>query len=177
MNKKIDTKKLLKSLKTNDFVLSCRMPMGYSYGIPVLEVRNGYLCMTVPYLKYHVTGEVDKTLVYPARNTITISLPDEKIVAFEDLRFNPRFAKVNFSMPVGLFRPDKLKEINKKQYEALKNELYSLYDKLIDALINDKPFSEEDNARLGELLKLLVEPCLYPIYRALDLDFYNKYLV
>lgn len=177
MDKKIETKKLLKSLKTNEFVLNCKMPMGYAYGIPVLQVRNGYLCMTVPYLKYHVTGEVDKTLIYPVRNTISISLPDKKFIAFEDLRFNPKFEKVNFSMPIGLFRPDKLKEFNKKEYEALKNELYELYDKLIDALINGTAYGAEDDARLGELLKLLVEPCLYPIYRALDIDFYNKYLV
>ena len=177
MDKKFNTKKFLKSLKTNEFVLNCKMPMGYAYGIPVLKICNGYLCMTVPYLKYHVTGEVDKTLVYPIRNTITVSVPDAKIIAYEDLRFNPKFEKVNFSMPIGLFRPDKLKEFNQREFEALKTELYELYDKLIDALINGSAFDEADDERIGELLRLLVEPCLYPIYRSLDIDFYSKYLV
>lgn len=176
MDKKINTKKLLKSLKTNEFVLNCRMPMGYATGIPVLKICNGCLCMVVPYLKYHVTGELDKTLIYPIRNLITISLPDEKIVGFEDLRFNPKYEKVNFSMPIGLFRPDKLKEVNKKEYEALKTELFALYDKLIDALVNGTAFDGADDARIGELLDLLVEPCHYPAYRAIDIDFYSKYL-
>ncbi len=176
MDKKTDIKKLLKSLKTDDFVLGCKMPMGYSYGLPVLKIANGSLCMVVPFLKYKMTGVVDKTLIYPIRNTVTLSLPEKTFIGFEDLRFDEKFAGVEFSKPIGYFRPEKLKNVNKSEYNKLKDELYESYNKVIDALLYDGEYSEADEARMKELLNLLVEPCLYPLYKAIDKDFYEKYL-
>lgn len=176
MENKICIKDILNGLKTDEFVLNSRLPSGYGYGYPILQVRNDYLCMVVPYLRYKTTGVVDRTLVFPIRNTFTISLPDKRFIGFEDLRYNPRFAKVDFSMPIGLFRHESIKNLSKKEYEAKREELYAQYDKLINALLFDGEYSEEDGESMKQLLKLLVEPSLYPIYKALDADFYNKYL-
>lgn len=177
MDKKINTARLIKSLNRNEFVLNCRIPMGYGAGIPLLQVKNNCLCLTVPFLKYQITGEIDKTLVYPIRNTVTFVLPEGTAVGFEDLRFNPKFLNVDFSKPIGLFRPDKLKKLNKTEYDNCRNELFELYDKLVLFLLGEGDYSEEDETRFSELLKLLIEPYHYPVYKALDIDFYNKYLV
>lgn len=177
MERKIDIKKLLKSLRTDEFVRGCKMPMGYSYGLPIVKIANGKPCVVVPFLKYKMTGVIDKTLIYPIRNTVTISLPDENFVSFEDLRFNESFCKVDFDKPIGYFRPDNLKQFNKNEYNQLKDELYELYNKFIYSLLyDDGEFSGNDNARMKELISLLVEPCLCPIYKALDREFYDKYL-
>lgn len=175
-NKEISVKRLIKEIKTGDFVLGCRMNIGYCAGLPILQIRNGILCLMIPYLKYKMTGTVDKTLVYPIRYTVTVELPGENPVGFSDLSVDPLFEKVDFSKPVGLFRHDSIKQYSKKQFFALKDELYSLYDKTASALVYGTPYSEADEKRMGELLRLLTEPDLFPIYRALDIDFYNKYL-
>lgn len=176
MDKKTDIKKLLKSLKTDSFVLGCKMPMGYSYGLPILKITNGRLCMVVPFLKYKMTGIVDKTLIYPIRNTVTFSLPEKNWISFEDLRYDEKFSKIDFAKPIGYFRPEKLKNVSKSEYNKLKDELFEEYNKVIDALLYDGEYSDEDEARMKELLGLLVEPCLYPLYKAIDKDFYEKYL-
>ena len=176
MENKISVKDILRKMKNDDFVLNCLMPMSYTYGLPILQIRNERLCLAIPYLRYKVTGEADKTLVYPIRYEVTVALPEKKPVEFIDLQYDNRFAKIDFSAPIGLFRHEAIKHLNKKEYEAAREELFACYDKVIDALLNGSEYTDEDEMRMCELMKMLVEPCLLPIYKALDEDFYNKYL-
>ena len=176
MKKIANTAEILKSLKTNDLVLAAKMPMGYTAGYPILQNRNGSLCMTVPYLKYKITGEKDKTQVYPIRYTVTVEIPENIVVRFEDLAFAKGHTKVNFDKHVGYLRHDAIKELTKKQYEEKRNELYAMYDKLISAVLGEGDFSADDEKSMKELLGMLLEPCLMGAYKVLDKDFYNKFL-
>lgn len=176
MEKRISVEKILREVYTSDFVLNCRMPMGYSAGLPVLQIKNGSLCLMIPYLKYKVTGEVDKTLVFPIRYTVTLELPEQNFVGFSDLAFDEKFAEVDFAQPVGFFRHESIKALTKSEYRGKRSELFALYDKLVYALVYGETFSDADDAGMRSLLKLLVEPSLYPMYRALDANFYERYL-
>ena len=176
MERNTETKKLLKGLKRNETVLGAKVPMGYSYGLPVLQVCNDVPCLIVPFVKYKMTGRPDKTLIYPVLCTFTVNAVDGKVVAFEDLRYNKKFRKVKFNDPIGYFRPEKLKNINKAQYNEMRDELFGLYDKMINAFTEGGLYSDSDEARMSELLSLLVEPCLYPFYKAIDAGFYATYL-
>lgn len=167
---------VLKGLKTDPFVLNAEMPMSYVPGLPILQILNDQLCLCVPFLQYRPTGTVDQTLVYPIRYTVTLSVPEFKPLAFMDLSIHPRFANVDFSKPVGTFRHEAIRHLNKKEYDAKRNELLQQYDKVIAALIDGEAYSEKDEEDMCSLLQMLTEPSLYPIYRALDEDFYNKYL-
>lgn len=172
-----DLKSLIREIKNSNFVLGCEMPLGYVEGYPILQIRNQQLCLVIPFLKYKVTGAVDKTLVFPIRYAVTVILPEKKIVKFEDLSTNPIFAKVDFEKPIGYFRHDSIKQFNKSEYKAKKDELYGMYDKIIDALLGEGDYSAEDDEAMKELAGIMLEPSLKPIYRVLDSDFYNKYLV
>lgn len=174
--KNISVENIIKQLKTSEFTLNCRMPLGYSSGLPILQIKNDSLCLTIPYLKYKVTGVVDKTLVYPIRYTISVELPENNVVGFSDLTFNKSFEKVDFNKPVGFFRHDSIKDLDKNGYKAKRAELMSLYGKLADSLIYGTEFTAQDNENMKSLLKLLTEPSLYPIYKVLDRDFYNRFL-
>lgn len=176
MEKKFSVKEMLQELKVSPFLLYCEMPMGYVEGLPILQVRNDSLCMVIPFLRYQITGKVDQTLVYPIRYTVTVELPEGKLTAFQDLRVIPQFAKVDFSKPVGLFRHDAIRHMNKKEYAAKRDELFGMYDKIVDALIHGAAYTEEDDAAMRKLMKIMVEPSLLPIYKVLDEDFYHKYL-
>lgn len=167
---------IIKNLKKGEFLLQCKIPMGYSSGFPILQIKNGSLCVTVPYLKYQTTGEVDKTLVFPIRYGISLELPTEKIIGFEDYEYKSNFANIDFDKPVGYFRHDAVRKYNKTQYKELRRELMGEYDKVINALLGNASYGISDEKRMGELLQLLAEPSLLPFYRVIDSDFYNKYL-
>lgn len=176
MVSEISTEDIIKRLRKSDFILQCKLPLGYSSGLPILQIKNESLCLTVPYLQYKTTGQVDKTLVYPIRYAITLELPTENIVSFENYEYNDKFAKVDFNKPVGYFRHDAIKKYNKAQYKALRSELMKEYDKVIMAIFGEGEYTAEDEKKMSALLQLLTEPSLIPFYRAIDADFYNKYL-
>lgn len=177
MDKKISVKALVKEVKTSPFLLYCELPMGYVEGLPILQIRNGQLCIMIPFLKYQVTGKVDQTLVYPIHYTVTVLLPEGKIMGYQDVSVLPHFSKVDFTKPVGLFRHEAIKQWGKKEYAAKREELFSMYDKVANALLYGDDYTEEDEAAMRNLLQIMVEPSQLPIYKVLDEDFYDKYLV
>ena len=173
---KVSMNQIKKDLLSSEFYLGCKIPLGYTAGFPVLRILNGCLCVTIPYLKYQTTGEVDKTLVYPIRYVITLELPTLQPVAFQNYEYEPVFQNVDFEKSVGLFRHEAIKAYNRPQYQALVQELMGLYDEVIDMILGQLPYSGKSEQRMRELLQLLVEPSLRPMYRELDPDFYNKYM-
>ena len=177
MNEKFSVSNFLKELKASDFVLGCEMPMGYVPGLPTLLIKNDVLCIQIPYLKYQTTGVVDKTLVFPVRYVIELTLPDLKFVYYNDLSLNADFKDLDFNKPVGLFRHEAIKNLNKKAYKDKKNELFNAYDKLIDFLLNGSEYSDSDDMNIRNLFSLLLEPSLYKIYNLLNKDFCDKYLI
>ncbi len=176
MENRISVRTQIKEIKTSPFALGCKMELGYGPGLPILQIRSGCLCLLVPYLKYRVTGKVDQTLVYPIRYTICLRLPDGAPVGFEDLAFDPRFEHADLSKPVGLFRHESIKGLNKGEYARRKDQLYDLYDKVANMLLYGTAYDEKDEAAMSGLLRMLITPELLPIYRALDRSFYDKYL-
>lgn len=167
---------MIRELRQSDFFLNCRLPMGYSEGLPLLKISNGSLLMVVPFLLYKITGEVDRTLVYPIRYTVTLAMPKGEVVAFENLMYDERFEDMDFSKPVGLFRHESIRDLSKQAYAEERERLLSMYDKVINALLNDGDYFAEDEEAMRALLCKLIEPSLVPQYRALDVDFYEKYL-
>jgi len=174
--KNIDIAEIIKNIKGNEFYLNCNIPLGYVDGYPVLSIKNSKLCLTIPFLKYKITGEVDKTLVYPVKYLITVSLPEGNVIGFEDLSFNPLFRKVNFDKPIGFFRHEAVKQYNKQEFKEKRAELYSMYDKIAMSILYNAPYDEASDSQFKELLNIMLEPSLRPIYKAIDKDFYDKYL-
>lgn len=177
MSNEFSTEALLKKLKTNTFILNSSMPMGYVSGLPILCILNGNLCMKIPFLKYKVTGEIDKTFVYPTKYVATVTIPEEQVVAFEDLSLQNNFANVSFSSPIGTFRHEAVKELDKTAYENLRSRLYKEYDKIVDSLINGKEYSSSDESKFRKLFNTVLEPSLHPFYKAIDKEFANKYII
>ena len=167
----------LRELKSSDFVLGCEMPMGYTPGLPTLLIKNDALIIQIPYLKYQTTGETDKTLVFPVRYVIELTLPDLKFINYKDLMFDSAYQTIDFSRPIGLFRHDTIKNLNKREYKAKKEELFKCYDEVVDYLLNDGEYTDSDENHFKELFSLMLEPSLYKMYRVLNKDFCNKYLL
>ena len=95
---------------------------------------------------------------------------------YEDLSVNAVFSKIDFEKPIGYFRHESIKNFTKQEYKAKKEELYAMYDKIINALLNNARYTEADNDAFKTLLNIMIEPSLKPMYTALDEEFYKKYL-
>ena len=170
------TEEILKSLKTNEFLLSSNIPMGYTPGIPMLSLRNGEPCLVIPFLKYQMTGEIDKTRVFAPRFVVTVTMNKGNVVKYEDLMYDSRFEEIDFKKPVGLFRHTAVKHLKKDDYNKMRNDLYSLLDCLGNSMIGKMEFDEMDNMKLSKIFAILLEPSVKPFYHAIDKLFFETYI-
>ena len=60
---------LFKSMKSREEV-RLLIPMGYIPGMPILTIKNDQLVAAFPFLRYKITGEVDRTFVFPIKYVI-----------------------------------------------------------------------------------------------------------
>lgn len=150
--------------------------MGYTPGLPMLSLRNGEPCLVIPFLKYQMTGKVDKTHVYAPRYIATVRMADGKVVNYTDLLYDTRFEEVDFSIPVGIFRHSAIRHLNKNDYNKLREELYTLMDSLSNSMLGNVEFDEIDFMKLSKLFQLLLEPSVKPFYHAIDKTFFETYI-
>lgn len=151
------------------------IPMGYTPGIPTLAIKQDNLCLVVPFVRYKITGEKDKTLVFPIRYVAEYILPECVLVKFEDLAYSPLSGKVDFEKPCGLFRHKAIENLSKAEYNNLRNSTLESFDKVTDVLLDGKPYSVADLELMKSQLQRIVEPSLWSFYRILSPDFYTKY--
>lgn len=175
MKAKFSTEKFLNEFK-NSKPVQALIPLGYVPNLPIVTSAGGELCMRVPLMRYKVTGVVDKTLVYPVKYVFTVTIPECTIIKFEDLSYNGKFVNVNFLKPIGTFRHEAVKAMNKEEYAALRTKLFAEYDKMIDFLANNAEYTESDKQTFMTLINQVLEPSLKPIYYAIDNSFATRFL-
>ncbi len=166
---------LYKGLKKRPEVRAI-IPMGYVPGYPVLAVKNDQLVAVVPFLRYKATGKVDQTIVFPIRYVMEYSIPEMQPVKFNDLSFSEEFADIDFDKGVGFFRHDAVKHLDRSAYAALRARVLAGFDMIAESLIDDKECADGAEAAFVKDLQMAVEPSLLVFYKALDNDFYRKYL-
>jgi hypothetical protein len=167
-------KEFLRFIK-NKTIAAHLIPMEMGMGWPILSIRNNELCVTVPFYRA-IRKPQDNTLLYPLAYTITALWPKGTVVAFQNLKFSSAFNKVDFSKPIGTFRHDSIKHLNKEQYEQKVDELFDLYDKFIKGIQTNEPFAGENELKFKEILSMLMEPSHKPMYMALDHSFFQTFL-
>lgn len=177
MEQKISVSEFRKALSKSDFLLQCRMPLGYSQGLPILRRDNeaGRMILETPFLRYQITGKEDETLVYPIRYTISAEMPSGRILSFKRLEESSRFAGVDFSKPIGRFRHARLSKFSKMECGSLIEALFQSYDVIIHAGGNEKECRKAVEEAMA-LIDVLLTPELRRFYRQLDEEFYNNYI-
>ena len=166
---------ILKSLKTNELLLKS-LPIGYTPGLPMVGGTKENPCFIVPFLRYRMTGKVDQTQVFPPRFVVSVAAKDGSVAAFADLRFDTRFAKIDFDKPVGTFRHAAIRHLNKQEYGEKRRQLYGVLDCLSASMQGKEEFDEMDAAKLKALFGMLIEPAVKPFYHAINPHFYETRL-
>jgi hypothetical protein len=95
------------------------------------------------------------------------------VVEYSILAFDKEYKQIDFSKPVGLFPHESAEGLSKEEYRTKRNELFSLYDELIECIAEKKPFNNDEKMRT--LFSVLMEPSLYPMYKHISPKFYEKY--
>lgn len=171
----------LVSIKEMLHIINCSnavrtsVPMGMGAGLPMLEIADGQLLVSVFYYK-SIPKPNDKTELYAPRNIISVSCPDGRLASFRTLPYEAKYADLDYSKPVGTFRHKAIQHLDHKGYVEKKNELYALLDKQIAYLGGQNGvFTAEDREKLRELYEMLCEPPLRMFYRDMSPKFYNDY--
>lgn len=152
------------------------IPTKFNCGFPIIQIENRSLCVVLPFYRFQLSHELDKSTVYPIRYCVTILWDTAKPIRFEDLSSNKAFKRVQFEKPIGYFRHDEIKHLNKAQYYETKDHLYRMYDQLIEYLIDGEEYSKESEESFKQLLNMMIEPCLIPFYKVLNRKFADKFL-
>ncbi len=152
------------------------IPMGYVPGYPVLTIRNEQLIVAVPFLRYKQTGEIDRTIVFPIRYVMEFVVPELTLVCFRDLSVEEAFADTDFDKGTGFFRHDAVKDLDRNGYAALRARVLAGVDIIVKSLVEDTVCDASKENAFKNDLQRAVEPSLLGYYKALDGDFYSKYL-
>lgn len=152
------------------------IPMSYTPGIPFLSVRRDELCISVPFLRYKITGEKDRTMVYPVRYVATYLIPENIMVQFVDLAYTPLADKIDFNKPVGYFRHRAIADLDREGYNALRRDTLDALNALAAEMLGEAGEEPDTDNRLHGLMSRIVEPSLYPIYKLLAPSFFKKYI-
>lgn len=166
----------LVKLKSNSFVLNCKIPLGYAPGFPLVRMFNDKLLLQLPYWKCVVVGDKGKSQVYPIKYVITFELPNLTPVAFNNLAYDELYKRVTFDKSIAFFPSESNKGITKNEYNCLKKSTYEQYDRYINSVLLGTKYSDNDYNSFKHLLSRMIEPCHLETYSKLNTDFYNKFL-
>lgn len=148
------------------------IPTEMSAGWPGVTIKNGNLCITIPYFK-ETLGINKDYVVYPISYSITAIWPQGTIVDFTRYSFSKDFKDIDFSTPLGTAKHKSIETMTKSEYLNSIDILYSYYDELISCINNKKPFPNEKN--MQNLLTKLMHPSLLPMYNRMCPKFFGYY--
>lgn len=164
----------LKKINTNSVVRE-NIPMGLGMGFPVLNITGDRLLVSVFYYR-SILRPQDQTLLMPPEYTLTVDYPSGKLISFENLRLDARYAKVNFDKPAGTFRHEAIRHLDREGYRKAKEDLYEALNRLVAYLGEEGDFTQQEEEQLSQLYGSMTEPGLHPFYRALSPQFYTRYI-
>ena len=83
---------------------------------------------------------------------------------------------MNFGKPVGTFRHDAVKHLDRNGYRQMKTELFDVLNRLIAYLGDEGEFTQKDEEKLSQLYSMITEPSLHPFYKAISPKFFERYI-
>ncbi len=152
------------------------IPAEAGIGWPIPLRKKDRVYVTLPLFGYHRTDEKGKTALFPPFAAITVDLASQVPVEYVNLRFRNPWPQGKWEEQAGYFPHPVVAAISAGQYKEKRKELLSLYDELFEMLLEKRVVPATFRERFGQLLRLLMEPCLEPFYRSLAPKFFEHFL-
>lgn len=142
-------------------------------GWPCIQMVGKTLCITIPYYARSATSE--RVALYPIYCSVTFPVTNpDRLMDFTVYPHQRTWSDIDYSAPVGYFKHAALKDVKtKEEYRQLCQELFHYYDEMVLAVMNKKPFTEEN--KMIELFSKLMEPGQYPQYLRINKKFYAHF--
>lgn len=149
------------------------IPQNLFSGWPCIHTIGKTLCMTIPYYARSATSE--RVALYPIYCSVTFPVANpDRLLDFTVYPHQRTWSDIDYKKPVGYFKHAALDDVaTKSEYRELCMQLYGYFDKMVLAVMDKKPFTEEP-----EMIKLftkLMEPGQYPQYLRLNKKFYSHF--
>lgn len=169
---KISTYQLITDFNRSDLRQKA-IPHNLYSGWPCVQMIGKTLCLTIPYYSRTVTSE--RMALYPLYCSVTFPvLNPDRLMDFTVYPHQSSWSDLDYSQPVGYFKHAALEDVKtKSEYQKLCMELFGYYDKMIQAVLEKKPFAQEKE--MTALLSKLMEPGQYPQYLRLNKKFYSHF--
>lgn len=149
------------------------IPQELVSGWPSVEKIGKTLCVTIPYYG-RIRGD-NNYYLKPIYCSVTVPLKNpERIFDFTIYPYSKDWQDIGFSKPIGTFKHKALADVKTNaEYKELCQQLYSYYDKMVEAILAKKPFADEDEMKT--LFSRLMEPGLYPLYLRINKKFFSYF--
>lgn len=170
---KRDVKTLMKQIRQSS-VFKQEIPMEAISGWPALQRKGKDVFMTLPYYKIDTQETKGKTVIKAPIAIITVNCSNGRIVEFCDTSYKGYVE--NGDAAIGEFPHKQISKLTVKEYKALKEETFSMYDVLLDSLINGTIIDQYLEKEFSEHLKLLIEPSLRTFYLKVTPKFFEYFL-
>jgi len=152
------------------------IPLEAAIGFPLPLRKEGKVYLTLPIFGLGTVSQPGKTPLFPPLAIATIDWSNQIPVEYINLRFRHPAPELDWTAQVGTFPHAAVAQISVGEYRQLKQELFSIYDEMLDRLVQQQPINPERSQRFTELLNLLIEPALKPYYCALNSKFGDRFL-
>jgi hypothetical protein len=171
------TDELFKSIR-NGGMFRELVPMEASNGLPIPLRKGNVVYAILPFYTYKPADsqQGNKIVLFPPFVSITVNWATKVPVEYVNFRFRSPAPELNWEQAAGFFPPAGMESMSVREYEQQKRELMVMYDELFEMLNQQGSFSAAWNERFSKLLRLMVEPCLEPYYRALSPKFFENFL-
>lgn len=152
------------------------VPMEAAAGWPIPILKGDEAYVILPFYGITVKGK-GKTSIYPPVCTITIKWSNKVVVEYVNLRYKNPLLEENWSKEAGTFPHDAISKMTVREYKKIKGELMELYDTMLDKLNKGMVLTTQQETAFEKLLKILIEPGLIPYYRAINREFFDRYMI
>ncbi len=129
--------------------------------------------VVIPY--FNKSPQENGYALYPIYCSVTILWKNpERILDFTIYHTQKDWQDVDYSEPVGRFKHKALEDVKtREEYLGLCDRVFDYYDKMVQAVLSNKPFAEE--AEMAELFSKMMAPPLYPYYEKINKKFYSNF--
>lgn len=149
------------------------IPQELVSGWPCIHRMGNTLCATIPYFARR--QEKQQILLYPLYCSVTVAINNpDRIMDLTVYPFHKEWEDLDYTKPVGQFpHPILGQGIRRQEYQAMCMQLYELYDQMVTAIQQQRPFAAEQE--MIDLFSRLMEPGQYPQYLRVNQKFYSYF--
>lgn len=165
------TLKAYKKFKKNNLRFKL-VPLDSSPSLPIPIIKNRKPLLSFFFYTAKKYKKEEKIKIYRPNSRMIIEIKSSRIVYYRDYKLLDKFPDISWKDPIGEFPRDEISTLTLQEYNQMKDDLLSDYDRYFDLLQGN---NQDDTFRkdLSEKFYKLCEPCLLVFMRKIDIKYFK----